>query len=132
MSVGNCCEKRTFVDGGDAGVSSVVGGGSREDDGGMEVLKVFLIGLFWCFLCVCVIQTLVDVPSSDLATALGFQVEKVRTLQEALQGALDRREEQRQAKELLQLYLKSVEQEGSQAPSQGGTTLLHKEQDGGP
>ncbi|XP_048872362.1 DNA fragmentation factor subunit alpha isoform X1 [Brienomyrus brachyistius] len=68
------------------------------------------------------LQTLVDVPSSDLATALGFQVDKVRTLQEALQGALDRREEQRQAKELLQLYLKSVEQEGSQAPSRGDVT----------
>ncbi|XP_023649246.1 DNA fragmentation factor subunit alpha isoform X2 [Paramormyrops kingsleyae] len=68
------------------------------------------------------LQTLVDVPSSDLATALGFQVDKVRMLQEALQGALDRREEQRQAKELLQLYLKSVEQEGSQAPSRGDVT----------
>ncbi|KAK2897770.1 DNA fragmentation factor subunit alpha [Channa argus] len=57
------------------------------------------------------LQTLVDAPCPELASALGFQEKKVEELQETLQRVLDRREEERQSKQLLQLYLKAVEQE---------------------
>ena len=65
-----------------------------------------------------------DVPCSELAAALGFQVKKTEDLQETLQRVLDRREEERQSKELLQLYLKAVEKDdrGQEEPSQGGKT----------
>lgn len=71
------------------------------------------------------LQTLVDVPCHELASALGFQVKKAEDLQETLQRVLDRREEERQSKELLQLYIKAVEKEDRQQeeptqPSEGG------------
>ncbi|CAI5647224.1 unnamed protein product [Oreochromis niloticus] len=71
------------------------------------------------------LQTLVDAPCPELASALGFQEKKAQELQETLQRVLDRREQERQSKELLQLYLKTVEQENRQQeetsqPSQGG------------
>lgn len=56
-------------------------------------------------------QSLVDAPCSELASALGFHERKTEELQETLQRVLDRREEERQSKELLQLYLKAVEKE---------------------
>lgn len=95
----------------------------------------------WCtlnqvILCLCLknnschllIQTLVDVPCPELASALGFQEKRAEDLQETLQKVLDRREEERQSKELLQLYLKAVEKEDGQQeepsePSQGGTAV---------
>ncbi|KAM9855690.1 DNA fragmentation factor subunit alpha [Aulostomus maculatus] len=66
------------------------------------------------------LQILVDVPSPELATALGFDQKKAENLQETLQRVLDRREEERQSKELLQLYLKAVDREDGQQeePSQ--------------
>ncbi|XP_029290772.1 DNA fragmentation factor subunit alpha [Cottoperca gobio] len=68
------------------------------------------------------LQTLVDAPSPELASALGFQEKKAEDLQETLQRVLDRREEERQSKELLQLYLKAVAKEDGQQeePSQEG------------
>ncbi|XP_034446000.1 DNA fragmentation factor subunit alpha [Hippoglossus hippoglossus] len=71
------------------------------------------------------LQTLVDAPCPELASALGFQEKKAVDLQETLQRVLDRREEERQSKELLQLYLKAAEKEDKQQeepsqPSQGG------------
>lgn len=71
------------------------------------------------------LQTLVDAPCPELASALGFQEKKAQELQETLQRVLDRREQERQSKELLQLYLKTVEQENRQQeetsqPSRGG------------
>lgn len=68
------------------------------------------------------LQTLVDAPSPGLASALGFQKKKAEDLQETLQRVLDRREEERQSKELLQLYLKAAEKEDGQQeePSQAG------------
>ncbi|XP_068997356.1 DNA fragmentation factor subunit alpha [Embiotoca jacksoni] len=71
------------------------------------------------------LQTLVDAPCPELASALGFQEKKAEVLQETLQRVLDRREEERQSKELLQLYLKAVEKEDRQQeepsqPSVGG------------
>lgn len=66
------------------------------------------------------LQTLVDAPCPELASALGFQEKKAEDLQETLQRVLDRREEERQSKELLQLYLKAAEKEDGQQeePSQ--------------
>ncbi|XP_028266451.1 DNA fragmentation factor subunit alpha [Parambassis ranga] len=68
------------------------------------------------------LQTLVDAPCAELASALGFREKKAEDLQETLQRVLDRREEERQSKELLQLYLKAVEKENRQQdqPSQPG------------
>ncbi|XP_062397680.1 DNA fragmentation factor subunit alpha [Sardina pilchardus] len=66
------------------------------------------------------LQTLVDVPCTDLASALGFPQKKAQALQDTLQTVLDRREESRQSKELLQLYLKTVEKEREQEASQEG------------
>ncbi|XP_074501224.1 DNA fragmentation factor subunit alpha [Sebastes fasciatus] len=68
------------------------------------------------------LQTLVDVPVPELASALGFREKKAEDLQETLQRVLDRREEERQSKELLQLYLKAAEKENGQQeePSQPG------------
>lgn len=69
-------------------------------------------------------QTLVDAPCPELASAMGFQEKKAKDLQETLQGVLDRREEERQSKELLQLYLKAVDKKGQEdESSQGGTAV---------
>ncbi|KAK0132322.1 DNA fragmentation factor subunit alpha [Merluccius polli] len=65
------------------------------------------------------LQTLVDIPCTQLASALDFQESKVQNLQETLQRVLDRREEERQSKELLQLYLSAVEKQEAQASMEG-------------
>lgn len=75
-------------------------------------------------------QSLVDAPSTELAFALGFQEKKAEDLQETLQRVLDRREEERQSKELLQLYLKASDRGGgqgepSQASPEGTAKLYH-------
>lgn len=62
------------------------------------------------------LQSLIGVPCSELAAALGFSQQKTRVLQDTLQTVVDRREEERQSKEILQLYLKATEQEGSRNP----------------
>uniref|UniRef100_A0A672ZIW8 DNA fragmentation factor, alpha polypeptide n=1 Tax=Sphaeramia orbicularis TaxID=375764 RepID=A0A672ZIW8_9TELE len=66
------------------------------------------------------LQTLVDVPCPELASALGFPEKKAADLQETLQRSLDRREEERQSKELLELYLKALHRQEQQdeGPSQ--------------
>ncbi|KAM6928848.1 DNA fragmentation factor subunit alpha [Lycodopsis pacificus] len=64
------------------------------------------------------LQTLVDAPCLELASALGFQEKKAEDLQETVQRVLDRREEERQSKELLQLYLKAAEKEDGQQEEQ--------------
>uniref|UniRef100_A0A3Q2UAH2 DNA fragmentation factor, alpha polypeptide n=1 Tax=Fundulus heteroclitus TaxID=8078 RepID=A0A3Q2UAH2_FUNHE len=71
------------------------------------------------------LQSLVDASCSELASVLGFQEKKTQELQETLQRVLDRKEEERQSKELLQLYLKAVGKEDAQQgdpspPSQDG------------
>ncbi|XP_074537701.1 DNA fragmentation factor subunit alpha [Halichoeres trimaculatus] len=67
------------------------------------------------------LQSLVDSPCPELASALGFKEKRTADLQETLQRVLDRREEERQSKELLQLYLQHADkedgQEGDQNPS---------------
>lgn len=57
------------------------------------------------------LQMLIDVPCAELASALGYEEKKTQDLQETLQRYLDKKEEERQSKELLQLYLKAVNQE---------------------
>lgn len=71
-----------------------------------------------CIYCVCSLQSLVAVPCAVLASALTFSERKTRDLQETLQRVLDRREEERQSRELLQLYLKAVEKERGQDSQQ--------------
>ncbi|KAJ8016587.1 hypothetical protein DPEC_G00008780 [Dallia pectoralis] len=72
------------------------------------------------------LQILVDVPCSELAITMDFPERKVQSLQDSLQRVLDRREEERQSKELLQLYLKAIETEDSQEgkPSQDGSVKM--------
>ncbi|XP_026775934.2 DNA fragmentation factor subunit alpha [Pangasianodon hypophthalmus] len=67
------------------------------------------------------LQSLVAVPCAVLASVLAFPEQKTKDLQDTLQRVLDRREEERQSRELLQLYLKVVEKERSQDLQQGET-----------
>ncbi|KAJ7306362.1 hypothetical protein JRQ81_009706 [Phrynocephalus forsythii] len=62
------------------------------------------------------LQALIDVPCSDLARELSENPPKVQTLQDTLQQVLDRREEERQSRQLLELYLQAVKNEGRVEP----------------
>ncbi|VCW99885.1 unnamed protein product [Gulo gulo] len=70
------------------------------------------------------LQVLIDVPCSDLAQELCQSCITVQGLQNTLQQVLDQREEARQSKQLLELYLQALEKEGSilskQQESSGG------------
>ncbi|XP_016070201.1 PREDICTED: DNA fragmentation factor subunit alpha isoform X3 [Miniopterus natalensis] len=70
------------------------------------------------------LQVLIDVPCSDLAQELCQSCVTVQGLQNTLQQVLDQREEARQSKQLLELYLQALEKEGSilskQPDSQAG------------
>ncbi|XP_064137337.1 DNA fragmentation factor subunit alpha isoform X2 [Loxodonta africana] len=59
------------------------------------------------------LQVLIDVPCSDLAQELGQSCAAVQGLQNTLQQVLDQREEARQSKQLLELYIRALEKEGS-------------------
>ncbi|XP_032157681.1 DNA fragmentation factor subunit alpha [Mustela erminea] len=59
------------------------------------------------------LQVLIDVPCSDLAQELCQSCITVQGLQNTLQQVLDQREEARQSKQLLELYLQALEKEGS-------------------
>ncbi|XP_074831728.1 DNA fragmentation factor subunit alpha [Carettochelys insculpta] len=59
------------------------------------------------------LQVLIDVPCSDLAQELSQNQPKIQMLQDTLQQVLDRREEERQSKQLLELYLAALKNEGS-------------------
>ncbi|XP_058992909.1 DNA fragmentation factor subunit alpha [Mustela lutreola] len=59
------------------------------------------------------LQVLIDVPCSDLAQELCQSCITVHGLQNTLQQVLDQREEARQSKQLLELYLQALEKEGS-------------------
>lgn len=54
---------------------------------------------------------LIDVPCSDLAEELAQSHTKIHVLQDTLQQVLDRREEERQSRQLLQLYLEALKNE---------------------
>lgn len=56
---------------------------------------------------------LIDVPRSDLAEELAQSQTKTQILQDTLQQVLDRREEERQSKQLLELYLEALKNEDS-------------------
>ncbi|NWZ22919.1 DFFA factor, partial [Asarcornis scutulata] len=58
-------------------------------------------------------KVLIDVPHSDLAEELAQSQTKIQALQNTLQQVLDRREEERQSKQLLELYLEALKNEGS-------------------
>uniref|UniRef100_A0A803V9B8 DNA fragmentation factor subunit alpha n=1 Tax=Ficedula albicollis TaxID=59894 RepID=A0A803V9B8_FICAL len=59
------------------------------------------------------LQVLIDVPRSDLAEELAQSETKIRVLQDTLQQVLDRREEERQSRQLLELYLEALKTEDS-------------------
>ncbi|KAJ7412386.1 DNA fragmentation factor subunit alpha [Willisornis vidua] len=59
------------------------------------------------------LQVLIDVPRSDLAEELGQSETQTQVLQETLQQVLDRREEERQSRQLLELYLEALKTEDS-------------------
>ncbi|NXU59936.1 DFFA factor, partial [Turnix velox] len=58
-------------------------------------------------------KVLIDVPRSDLAEELRQSQTKIQVLQDTLQQVLDRREEERQSKQLLELYLEALKNEDS-------------------
>lgn len=60
-----------------------------------------------------VTQVLIDVPCIELAEELSQSQPQVQVLQDTLQQVLDRREEERQSKQLLELYLEALKKEGS-------------------
>ncbi|KAM8927198.1 DNA fragmentation factor subunit alpha [Pelodytes ibericus] len=59
------------------------------------------------------LQTLIEVPCEELSGEIAVSNRKVQVLQDTVQRVLDRREEERQCKELLQLYLEVVKKEDS-------------------
>ncbi|XP_054251054.1 DNA fragmentation factor subunit alpha [Indicator indicator] len=59
------------------------------------------------------LQVLIDVPYSDLAEELAQSQTKIQVLQDTLQQVLDRREEERQSRQLLELYLEALKNEDS-------------------
>lgn len=59
------------------------------------------------------LQCLVDVSCEELAKELGHRETKVQSLQDTLQRVLDQREEERQSREILQLYLQAAEKESN-------------------
>uniref|UniRef100_A0A8C9I4X2 DNA fragmentation factor subunit alpha n=1 Tax=Piliocolobus tephrosceles TaxID=591936 RepID=A0A8C9I4X2_9PRIM len=72
------------------------------------------------------LQMLVDAPCADLAQELHQSCATVQQLQHTLQQVLDQREEVRQSKQLLQLYLEALEKEGSLLSKQEGRTLCRQ------
>ncbi|XP_015283311.1 PREDICTED: DNA fragmentation factor subunit alpha [Gekko japonicus] len=62
------------------------------------------------------LQVLIDVPCSKLAQELAENQPKIQTLQDTLQQVLDRREEERQSRQLLELYLQALKKEDHVVP----------------
>uniref|UniRef100_A0A8D2LBG8 DNA fragmentation factor subunit alpha n=2 Tax=Varanus komodoensis TaxID=61221 RepID=A0A8D2LBG8_VARKO len=62
------------------------------------------------------LQVLIDVPCSSLAEELSEHQIKIQTLQNTLQQVLDRREEERQSRQLLELYLQAMKREDHLVP----------------
>ncbi|XP_060115452.1 DNA fragmentation factor subunit alpha [Heteronotia binoei] len=63
------------------------------------------------------LQVLIDVPCSELAQELAESQPKIQTLQDTLQQVLDRREEERQSRQLLELYLQTLKKEDHVVPT---------------
>ncbi|XP_063091573.1 DNA fragmentation factor subunit alpha isoform X1 [Cavia porcellus] len=64
------------------------------------------------------LQVLIDVPCPDLARELSQSCAAVQGLQNTLQRVLDQREEARQSRQLLELYLRALDKEGGVLPRQ--------------
>ncbi|NXY82110.1 DFFA factor, partial [Alcedo cyanopectus] len=58
-------------------------------------------------------KVLIDVPRSELAEELAQSESKTQVLQDTLQQVLDRREEERHSRQLLELYLEALKSEDS-------------------
>ncbi|XP_068935161.1 DNA fragmentation factor subunit alpha isoform X2 [Petaurus breviceps papuanus] len=67
------------------------------------------------------LQVLIDVPCSDLAQELSQSPSRTQDLQNTLQQVLDHREEARQSRQLLELYLQALEKEGEILSKQRGS-----------
>ncbi|NXU73838.1 DFFA factor, partial [Oreotrochilus melanogaster] len=73
-------------------------------------------------------KVLIDVPCSDLAEELAQSETKVQGLQDALQRVLDRREEERQSRQVLKLYLETFKNENREKAAES-KTVSRKEMD---
>ncbi|XP_062889459.1 DNA fragmentation factor subunit alpha [Mobula hypostoma] len=62
------------------------------------------------------LQTLIDVPTGELAVELGVTPKSAEGMQDSLQRTLDTKEEQRQAVELLKLYRDAFEKDDATLP----------------
>ncbi|XP_069466065.1 DNA fragmentation factor subunit alpha isoform X2 [Ambystoma mexicanum] len=71
------------------------------------------------------LQLLTDIPCHELAEEMAESPNKVRVLQDTLQRLLDRREDERQSKQLLQLYLEALKGEGTAEPMETVSTSEH-------
>lgn len=69
-------------------------------------------------------QALVDVPCSDLARELSENPLQTQRLQGSLQETLDRREEERQSRQLLELYLQATKREDQAASTAEGKKAI--------
>ncbi|CAI9624628.1 unnamed protein product [Staurois parvus] len=74
-------------------------------------------------------QTLIDVKTEDLSREMAMSPQKTGMLQDTLQRLLDRREEERQCKELLQLYLEAVGKDDVDGPRLPGASKSMAESD---
>ncbi|KAG8434800.1 hypothetical protein GDO86_012955 [Hymenochirus boettgeri] len=64
------------------------------------------------------LEELSEVSVNELAAEIGVSCEKAQALQEAIQNVLDRREEERESKQLLELYIETVKKD---VTSEAGT-----------
>uniref|UniRef100_A0A2D4JAQ3 CIDE-N domain-containing protein n=1 Tax=Micrurus lemniscatus lemniscatus TaxID=129467 RepID=A0A2D4JAQ3_MICLE len=63
------------------------------------------------------LQALVEVPCSDLAREISENPLQTQRLQASLQETLDRREEERRSRQLLELYLQAIKKEDQATPT---------------
>ncbi|XP_058017271.1 DNA fragmentation factor subunit alpha isoform X4 [Ahaetulla prasina] len=76
------------------------------------------------------LQALVEVPCSDLARELSENPLQTQRLQATLQETLDRREEERRSRQLLELYLQAIKKE-DQATSTAQASEGEEKSEGG-
>lgn len=74
------------------------------------------------------LQVLIDAPCSELAQELGQSHATVQGLRDTLQQVLDQREEARQSRQLLGLYLQALEKEGTVLSKQEETKAAFSEE----
>ncbi|XP_058017267.1 DNA fragmentation factor subunit alpha isoform X2 [Ahaetulla prasina] len=72
------------------------------------------------------LQALVEVPCSDLARELSENPLQTQRLQATLQETLDRREEERRSRQLLELYLQAIKKEDQATSTAQVSTRLEK------